>query len=746
MRRRASFWLAWAAVALVAWAPESGLAQSTRQEVTSLRFQGNRQFSGETLSRAILTRETQCRSILFQIIPFCLVGAEFSLDPSYLNERILRWDYARIYFFYWERGFREVAVDTVLTRPNDQEVEITFQIQEGEPIRFTEIGFSGVELLPDSSVLEDLPIRVGDPASYPALLSVRDTVEARLRNQGFFNPYVLTDSANISPGGYEAQVFYRLDPGPPSEFGELTVEFNESDGVAPTVEEEVVLRMLPYRTGDPYREDLRLEGRRALYNLDIFSQVQDSVTSAPYDPVVDLTIQVAEGDSHRVRTGAGFSTAECLDFQAVWSSRNFMGGARRLQINGRVANVFARDLQGPLCGGKDVGEEYLKPIGSLSVEFNQPYFYSPRNALSAGIYAERQSFPDVFLTTAFGMTLGVRRTLAPSTFLSLSYRPRVSELGLTDVLFCSAYLICDTEEIALLEEMNSLSPLGVSFSRDRRNQILNPSRGYLVAADLEHAEGWTGSEFRYTRLFSEVSAYTQPRRGLVIGAHLRGGLVTSRGFSRFGEDAVTSDIIHPEKRLYAGGANSVRGYAQNRLGPQVLYLEDPRLLVDPRETPTGVLPPLCTPAEMADLSCDAGELRDNDFLPRPKGGTRLLEGSVEVRFPLAGPYWEGATFLDFGQVWDEETRPDFRGFEFTPGFGVRYFSPIGPIRLDLGYRFAGGEALPVVTQEINPNPSPTEDLFSDNLVQLATPVRWGDELGRWSLKRFQFHLSIGQAF
>ena len=82
MRRGASFGVVWAVVALAAWAPQPLQAQSVRQEVTSLRFQGNQEYSGEALSRAILTRETKCRSILFQIVPFCLAGADFSLNGA----------------------------------------------------------------------------------------------------------------------------------------------------------------------------------------------------------------------------------------------------------------------------------------------------------------------------------------------------------------------------------------------------------------------------------------------------------------------------------------------------------------------------------------------------------------------------------------------------------------------------------------------------------------------------------------
>jgi outer membrane protein assembly factor BamA len=143
-------------------------------------------------------------------------------------------------------------------------------------------------------------------------------------------------------------------------------------------------------------------------------------------------------------------------------------------------------------------------------------------------------------------------------------------------------------------------------------------------------------------------------------------------------------------------------------------------------------------------TCDASGLRDRKFLPRPKGGTRLLEGSVEMRFPLGGVFWEGATFLDFGQVWDEDTTPRLDDLEFTPGFGVRYFSPIGPIRVDLGYRFQGGDYLRVVANDIELDEG--EWVPTGDLILLDKPVLWGEELGRWTLKRFQLHLSIGQAF
>ncbi len=299
-----------------------------------------------------------------------------------------------------------------------------------------------------------------------------------------------------------------------------------------------------------------------------------------------------------------------------------------------------------------------------------------------------------------------------------------------------------------------MAPLGLRFAQDRRNQALSPTRGHSVIMDLEHAAGWTGSDFRYTRILTEGSWYTQGRSRWVFAARLRGGWVNPGGFKGFATPEASGEIVPPEKRLYAGGSNSVRGFAPGHLGPRVLYLREVKRALNPIG---GSGSPPCTPQEVMDLSCDAGALPDDAFAPRPTGGTSLLEGSVEFRFPVLGQVWEGATFLDFGQVWEEDLGVDLTGLEFTPGLGIRYFSPIGPIRVDLAYRFAPGDALQVVTPQIReyvegdkedkiPLPEGEPDyVLSGGLALLSHKVLWG-EVGPWSIRRFQLHISIGQAF
>lgn len=746
MRRGPALLLLVGALGLPFLAPEAISGQIGLEEVKRLNFQGNQRFSDEELAAAIITRETECKSIIFQIVPFCLAGADFSLDPFYLNPRELRRDHARVRLFYYLRGYREAVVDTLVVRPAEDEVRITFRIQEGEPILVTELQLRFMEETPDSSGLDDLPLKVGEPLSMVALDATRDTLERRFRNRGFAHAEVFRN-VQIFREPHEAEVALEIFPGPPTRFGPITVDIFPAPGRAASMEVPVVLRMLPFEEGDVYREDLRFEGQRALYNLDIFRNLDfkvDSASAAAADSILPFSIRLDEDNIHTVRTGAGLNTGECFNFEAGWTSRNFMGGARRLQITGRVSNVLS-GFGGNTILCDPASEGYRDPTGLVSVDFNQPWFYSPRNSISAGVFFERQSIPDAFIREARGINLGFNRRIGASAGVGLSFRPRRTKFETAGVFFCSAYLVCSPGGIDALSKDEWLSPVGIAVSRDRRNQILNPTRGSSALLDLEYAGAWTGSKFRYRRILSELTWHTEGRSGWVLGARVRGGWVTPTGSRSLGEGENPTDIVHPEKRLFAGGSNSVRGFAQNRLGPQVLYLKNVEDMLEG-----------CAPEAIADLSCDPSVVPAGEFYASPTGGTKLFEGSLELRFPLGGPLWEGATFLDFGQVWDEDTTPDPRALDYTPGFGIRFFSPIGPIRIDVAYRFGGDSRWPVVTQEVVPfDPAIHEDADrlanldwakSGDLTFLANRMAWDDARGSSILRRFQFHFSIGQAF
>lgn len=739
--------LGWgAALAVLLGAPFGGgvWAQASSTEISSIRFEGNREIPDDSLAAVIVNKQTVCRSPIFRILPLCALGVGFARDERFLSVRELPRDVLRLRAYYDARGFREVQVDTVVLRPEPHRVEIVFEIDEGRPVLIRELSVVGGEGISGVDVAS-IALARGDRFSRLHITAAADTLTRRMKNQGYYDAFVFRDTDYDSDRPYEIDVIFRVDPGPAAVFGPVTLGGNHE------LSDAVVRRMLPFREGEPYSESLVLQGQRNLYNIQLVqsAQLRDSLNME--NSTVPVHVEVSEGNLHRVRTGGGWSTSDCLNTEGSWTSRNFHGGARRLQVRARLSNIFADDLK-TACGQAGTGD-----FGGLnwlvSADFVQPWVFSQRFQFSASVFFERQSLQDVFVRKAIGSDIRFFRQLDTSTQLSVFYRPELTELAAAEVFFCTSFLACAPTDIGVLQGANWLAPMGFSLVRDRSNDLLNPSSGYTLLVDYEHASAFTGSNFAYNRVFGEASIYRAFGRGQVLAARLGGGWVGSGSFGLL--TSLRNSIIHPQKRFFAGGGNSVRGFAQNQLGPRVLTV-DVRDLVQVSGDRTA---PICGALEVLALTCDAGLLGDSEFnAPRPTGGRAMIQGGLEYRFSLGVLRLEGAAFVDVGKIWPEDDRDFASTLEATPGLGVRYLSPIGPLRLDVGYRFQGQEALRVVTSQLrflnDGELAPLENLvstrdgdfvISDELAVLQPRVQFGPDSG-FSFSRFQLHFSIGQAF
>ncbi len=667
-------------------------AQLARLEVREVRFEGNEIFPSDSLARAIVTRETECRSVVYKIALLCFAGAEFALQREYLPRREFPLDRIRLERWYFIRGYREAVIDTATTLRPDGTTTVTFHVDEGRPVLVDTIEFFGTEDF-DAGLTRGLPIGQGEAYNALVVDAARDTLTHRLANRGYARAEVLLSSF-IPRGSYEARLTYDVAPGPRSRYGHITIEGNHN------LSESTVLRTLQFRAGDVYRVDQLQEAQARLFGLEILRSASILPDyGSGQDSIVPVTVQLTEGDLHRVRAGTGWSSNECLDVESRWVSRDFMGGGRRLQVRGRVSNVLAQEFQGLFCDPGTRDARFFKPNWLVSADFSQPWIFSTRNSFQASLYAERQSLPDAFVRTAVGLQLALTRNIGPRTPLTLSYRPERSSLDAAEPLVCSTFLVCTREDIAELQSAQWLAPIGLTFTRATTDNLLNPTRGYQLLVDLEHAEAFTGSRFSYSRVVTEGSRYARLTDRSILAGRLRLGWVGAGGFEGLLGQPSTADIVHPQKRFYAGGANSVRGFPQSRLGPRVLFVREVTALLDTASTPTHTS--VCTPEEVASLTCDASALPSGTFTPRATGGTRVLEGNLEVRVLLGGKV-EGAVFTDFGQVWNATQSVSLGDIEVSPGLGVRYMSPIGPLRLDLAYRFRSGEELAVVTDQIRP--------------------------------------------
>jgi len=194
----------------------------------------------------------------------------------------------------------------------------------------------------------------------------------------------------------------------------------------------------------------------------------------------------------------------------------------------------------------------------------------------------------------------------------------------------------------------------------------------------------------------------------------------------FGGEDADVEIIHPAKRFFAGGPESVRGYGLNLLGPTVLVMSD----LD--DCGSGFL----TPEE---LQMCANRLPPTAFDERPVGGNLLFEASIELRLPV-GQKFVVVGFVDSGQVWRSDD--DRVSLVATPGVGIRYRSPVGPLRMDLGYNPAGPVYKPVVAVR-----SETGAIVELPDEVVYNPYTWDNpSFFTEFFRRIQLQFSIGEAF
>jgi outer membrane protein insertion porin family/translocation and assembly module TamA len=748
-----------AAVAPALGAQDSRGDISPTPEVRKLEFRGvSDAIDLDDLKAHIYTTATRCRSFL--LAPICAFSNYRGFEERhYLDHRELARDVLRIKVYYFRKGFREAQVDTAVTQLNEKEVAVRFDVVEGPPTLVT-----SVDIVYDSTLLtpkkvRDLTLlRAGQPLDLFAMDTMRLGFQNALWELGYAD--ALVDSSSVvHEEAHTAEVQFRLVANHLTTIGKITV--TGTDDVNP----RTVLNMLNFKVGDLYRRSSLLESQRNLYESNLFKLAAIDVPQS-FDTAKTVNVVLREAQLHEARVSVGFNTVDYVQTEGRFTNYNTFGGARRLDLTGTVGNLMARSLNGKGIFHKQNPDttitgsaaDFLQPTWQTSASLTQPAFIRAKNTLALTAFAQRRSLPAVFIDRGYGGDVTFTRPIGVRAPLSLTYRFEVTRVEANPPYFCVNFGVCDTTTMSALLGHQRLSPLQLQVQVDRSDEPLNPSTGYRATGQLEHASRITVSDYAYNRAYGEASLYHRLGGKLnVVAFHARLGFV--RPMTGPGGD----NVLHPRKRFYAGGSQSVRGYGENQLGPRILTLPHGYLINAPdiRGGPcdaTSEAIRFCDPNFATDSEPDKNgkfpRVGDDKFTPRPLGGTSLLEGSVEYRFPMPLiKSLQGAVFVD-GAVLGERVLNPLAGVNtlanlvhgtgaITPGAGIRYISPVGPIRIDLGFNPSRAEKLAVVTE--------LEENGKRVIVPLETPRTYsatGTSTSgfRGFLNRLTLHLSIGQAY
>ena len=691
----------------------------------------------DELLQNIFTTASHCNSFILK--PFCMITkSKYFFTKKYLDHKELQRDVLRVRIFYWKRGYREAEVDTAVVPRGKNKVGVTFFIKEGPPTIVSSLTVNqATPLLSQREINRRVVLGTNAPLNLIRLDSSRVFLQASLFDKGYADAEVDTAVA-IDSATRMAAVTFTLNPKYKTTVEDIVVTGNDD------VSERTIRKSLTFHIGDLFRRSEMLRSQRALYESNLFRRAaiepRPPIDIATPDSAKVIVVTVQESPPREARLSAGFNTVDFAQVEGRFTHYNFIGGARRLDVQAAVGNLFARALNGRgIFHNASVPQtsalsRYFVPTYNASIDLSQPWFGSPHNQLSLSLFTHRRSAPGIYVDRGYGTSLTFTRDVADRAPASANYRFEISKVDAGDVYFCINYGVCDQPTLEALRGNQKLSPFTITSTIDRTNDPFAPNRGYRANGSIEHASAFTVSDFRYNRASADGAAFYQVRRRGVIGAHARIGWVSPLGSADQAlgvAGTVGGNVLHPRKRFYAGGSHSVRGFGENQLGPRVLTVPIGNLQ---RNDSLNVA---CTSGTDV-TTCNPGVLKDRDFEPRPLGGNFVIEGSVEARFPLWRDLF-GAAFVDGGLV-RQKSNPDLprRRAAVTPGFGFRYRSPVGPIRADIGFNPGTTESLPVVTENIVNG--------QRTLVTLQQHRSYSPAGGGGILKRMVLHLSIGEAY
>ena len=544
--------------------------------------------------------------------------------PKFRND-FLRRDIEAIKSFYRVNGFFEAEawVEFVERDDDNNSVQIRIMVNEGPQTVIGSLGFSGQELVSVRTLMKGLKLSEGAPYN-PNLLDVdKYTLFNKFFERGYLGTKITYD---VKVDSTLADISWEISPGEPYRIDGIGLSGNR------TVADGLIRRELTIENGEYFKLKDVLESKQNLYDTGYFNSVEiEPVELDIAKNDVDLSIQVRERKMGYIETGLGVGNVHGNRLFLEWGKRNLIGRGYALNLKTEYAFSLFPENDYDLSE-MEFNERFIRHEGELRV----PHILSTWNTFAIGAFYERD---------ATVQPLVVRTT---SAIASLSRRITRQ----TSILFSYAFEQIRREEVEDERERSRRRSLDLAYTRDTRDFYFNPRRGRYINAKAGFSGGFLGGEDHFYSFVASYQSYRRLGGGTVFAYRVRGGYAETFGDSE-------GRGVPFESRFFSGGGNSVRGYRENSLGPQ-------------------------------------------DDEGNPLGGRVLLLTNVELRFSL--PYlarynFGGALFVDGGNVWSsfEEIEPGqfglysergdttFRDYRYSAGFGIRYNTPIGPIRLDMGF-------------------------------------------------------------
>lgn len=550
------------------------------------------------------------------------------------RNKILRYtinrDTLEIKYLYYREGYLNVGIEeSVSMRTSDSTAVINMIIDEGSRFIAGRVNLIANESLPFYGELRNIAgrFKTGDPIDPIKLNEIAFDLKTTFSNNGY--PYALVESAiDSSTSPQNTAISITTTEGQMVHFGSVvfdSLRYYSTD---------LAKREIAFDEGELYSREKILESQKRLYSTSLFNSISlNFVQRAPSQQQgvdslnPDFRFSAVERKPHyvTVKTGASQDSLQDLtwDFSAAWGKRN-MFTSRRFEFSSTSRFVIFTD--------------WRVVLHRYQMRFTEPRFLSLRLPLT--------------LTARFEP--GVRSQVQPyrvqTWLLALSTRKEWSEQLFAVISGeyenVNIYGVAEDQIEAIRKEENISVRRKLTFIliRDTRIDKFVPKQGSFTTYYAQYVGGVLRGDDSFLKLEFSWARYQKAIGSFIYASRIKGGWVKEMGEST---EVPTND------RFYLGGANTIRGFRENIIGPRLNNLDY--------------------------------QFEDSTNI----GANTYLIFNQELRFPILGKFW-GSIFTDIGNGWGSFSDVDPDDLLFAYGAGLQYLSPAGPLRLDYAHHLENG--------------------------------------------------------
>jgi outer membrane protein insertion porin family len=553
---------------------------------------------------------------------------------------------------YYDRGFLSVQVATprIMLTPDRTGIEIAITITEGprykiRQLRIYERDAEGREIEPLGGrrhLREMVRARPGDYFNRAELAKDLGSVQTMYRDAGYANVEA-PPATDLDPDRQEVDIVVAIKRKELVYFGRIEIRGNTK------TRDKVIRREMFVKEQELFSETKLEMSKRRITALGYFERVDVSTAQGEDPEHLDVNVEIGEKPTGTFQVGAGFSSIENFIATAQVQQANLFGNGQSLALQAQISGL--RQL--------------------IDVRLYEPYFLDSPFSMSVNVYDQLRLYSQFSQTSIGGsLTLGYP-LITPELRASLAYTLEYDKVSTqtTSTFFGTASTVSVFRRLPLANLFNDgiTSSLRPGLTYDTRNNALFPSAGIYLQGSVEFAATALGSDNEFVRYRATGRFYYPVTDKIVLKLNTEAGVVTSPNQAG----------VPIFARFFLGGILDVRGFPLRSIGARLPLKES--------------------------LDENAAAIMDGANI----GGNLMYYQNLELEFPIIDKVGiRGVVFTDLGNAWNMEslycnsapasvnavTNPCFNAGDLfnvrtSWGFGLRWFSPLGPLRFEWGFPF-----------------------------------------------------------